>query len=509
MDYLETIKSQNFKEIFDIFFANKPTFAYAGNGSQTPQMTAYNQYEVDGHDVLNTNIRKKKVVYRPIINEANGTPELNTDGSAKTVRSESDVVRVPLPFQYLIVERRIGFLLGNEITYKTIYNEDDKREIALITAIEKIEEDAKSYYKNKEIARRMMSELECAELWYLVEEKGGFWASASQSIGLSQQKYQLKMKVLSPSLNDNLYPLFDNYGDMVAFGRGYKTIEGDKEIERFDVYIAEFTYKYVKRDDWKIDEQAAGGGIIVNEAKKIPIVYHSQKKPEWSNVQGMIDRIEEVLSGHGEMNKYFGEPILAIFGNLIQAINKGDSGKMLQLSENAKASFLALDSPPESIKMEVENLEKFIYAMSQTPNIAFAELKNIGALSGIALKMMFLDAHLAAKSKEEIFGIGIQRRYNLLKSFVGNVLDLSLQQASKSVTIKPVFTPYMPLDLKDAIETLVVSVASEILSKETATEKLEDMGFISDAEQEFERLKTESEERAKLQSSIGANSFGF
>ena len=53
----------------------------------------------------------------------------------------------------------------------------------------------------------------------------------------------------------------------------------------------------------------------------------------------MIDRLEKVLSNHSDMNDYFGEPILAIFGQLIQAINKGESGKILQLSENAKASF--------------------------------------------------------------------------------------------------------------------------------------------------------------------------
>ena len=67
--------------------------------------------------------------------------------------------------------------------------------------------------------------------------------------------------------------------------------------------------------------------------------------------------------------------------------------------------------------MEVDNLEKFIYAMSQTPNISFSEMKELGKdISGFAITLLFLDAHLAVRAKEETFGLGIQRRVNLIQS---------------------------------------------------------------------------------------------
>lgn len=486
VSYLEIINSLKFDEIYQLFFENRPVFEF------TETKDSLNQYHVKDHNVMiNDELhRPDKSIDKAEIG-VDGQPRKDVDGNVMTRKATAKVNRVPLSFQNIIVERRIGFLLGNKIKYDCTFNSKDKKEKLLIDYVYKIQDSAKTDYANKELARRMMSELECAELWYLVEDVAGTWGYIAQAIGISKPKFQLKMKVLSPALKDELYPLKDVFGDMIAFGRKYKLKEDGCEIEHFDIYTAEFTFKYANRGGWALDILAAGGGKVINLTKKIPVVYHSQPKPEWSDVQGMIDRIEKVLSNHGDMNDYFGEPILAIFGQLIQAINKGESGKILQLSENAKASFLALDSPPESIKMEVENLEKFIYALSQTPNISFSELKSIGTLSGIALKMMFMDAHLAVIAKEELFGIGIQRRVNLIKSIIGNVLDVSLNNASQTVSIKPVFTPFMPVNMKEEVDTIGSAVGSGILSKKTATEKLEDLGYIADAVEEQIRLQEE------------------
>lgn len=504
--YLEIIKSGIFSDIQKLFYDNKPKFNYTGD--------VVKEYDVQSHSVMinNEDNRPDKKIFKPVINPVTGEPEIdNNTGKPKTTPSTSKVNRVPASFQEIIVGRRVSFLLGTPVKYDATYDDKSTQEKALVEFVSEIEDSAKTIYKNKELARRMMSEMSCAELWYLTElSEPGFWNYIARKIGIKKPSYQLKMKILSPFLGDVLYPLFDEFGDMIAFARSYKLSEDSKEIDHFDVYTADVTYKYANRENgWALDNLATNSGMIPNPAGKIQIIYYQQEKPEWANVQKMIERLEKLLSNHGDMNDYFGEPILAIFGQLIQAINKGDSGKILQLSENAKASFLALDSPPESIKMEIENLEKFIYGLSQTPNISFAEMKAMGKdISGYAIELLFLDAHLAAIAKEETFGIGIQRRINLIKAFIGNVLDVSLSEASKSVRIKPVFTPYMPKNTKELVDMLSMAVVSEVLSKETATEKMEEAGFIADATLEQERLKGEIAEKAKMQSSIGANAFG-
>jgi SPP1 family phage portal protein len=489
ISYLDIIKTGVYADVRKVFEDNKPSF----------DRSLVDQIDISKHSVaINDKLnRPDKTIYKPVVDDNTGEPVKDPSTNApKTQRSTAKVNRVPAAIQKLIVERRTGFMLGNPVEYNVTADDKNKKDQALIDFIYEIEDNTKTLYKNKEVFRRMISQLEVAELWYLTDEtEKGFWKSLARKTGLSASKLNLKMKVICDELGDVLYPLFDGYGDMVAFARLYKLKEDGLDIEHFDVYTAEMTYKYCNREDWALDSTAPGGGKIPNAAKKIPVIYYSQAKPEWADVQGMIDRLEKVLSNHSDMNDYFGEPILAIFGQLIQAINKGESGKILQLSENAKASFLALDSPPESIKMEVENLQKFIYALSQTPNISFEEMKGLGGdLSGFAITLLFLDAHMACRIKEETFGMGIQRRVNLIKAFIGNVINTSLSESAQTVRLKPVFTPYMPKNIKELIEMVDTAVTAKVMSRKTGTEKLENAGFIPDAAMEIERLQEEATE---------------
>ena len=226
-------------------------------------------------------------------------------------------------------------------------------------------------------------------------------------------------------------------------------------------------------------------------------MYHSQPQPEWADVETLIDRQETNISNHADMNDYFGSPILAVTGKVLGFAQKGESGKILELEHDAKANYLALASKPESIKMEQENIERLIYTMSQTPDISFEQMKtNLGNISGVALRLMFLDAHMAVKMKEEIYGIGLQRRLNLLKACVGTVIDTSLSQAAKAVQLKPIITPYLPANDTELIDNLTVARTGGIISTETA---IEQNPLVPDSDAELVRIqKDKTEELAGI-----------
>ena len=95
--------------------------------------------------------------------------------------------------------------------------------------------------------------------------------------------------------------------------------------------------------------------------------------------------------------------------------------------------------------------------------------------------------------KEEIFGIGVQRRFNLLKAAVGKVIDTSLEAESESVQLIPVITPFLPQNDAEKIENLTVARTGGILSKETAVEQ---NPLVKDPETEMERLKEDSNNEA-------------
>lgn len=468
---LQIITKQSYKEIQLLFSSNAPAF-------EMSQEQAIKEFKVADHDIFDENYRPKKKIVK-------GTGDTNSAGTETTTTDYIDPARIGMSFQQLIVDRRVGFMLNIPVEIDPVYETESEKEQALVKAVNRILSDNKMDYKNKEIARRLMSEMEVAEVWYFVETKK------------AKPKYTLKCNVWSPDLGDKLYPLFDSTGDMIAFARGYKLKENDKDVDHFDVYTSEFEYKYVNRDnEWKLDEEAeavtAEGpkkiNPIPNTVGKIMIVYHSQKKPEWADQGSMIKRYEDSVSNHADMNDYFGSPILAITGEILGFAAKGEQGKILQLVENAKANYLALNSPPESIKMEQENLKELIYTLSQTPDISFSAMKGMGTIAQFTMKAFFMDAHLAVSKKEEIFGIGLQRRFNLLKAAIGKVIDTSLEAESETVQLVPVITPYLPQNDTEKIENLTVAKTSGILSAETAVES---NPLVTDPETEMDRLKND------------------
>jgi SPP1 family phage portal protein len=472
MEALEVIKSQNYKEIVKLFKRQVDIGV---------QEKALKQYDVSQHDVFDKAIRPLRKVSR-----ATTAKDANGDFIREDVWI--DVVRVGLAWQNDITEKRVAFTLSSPVTTNVIFDQETDKEKELVAIVERIQNDNKMDYKNKEILRRKLSELEVAVIWYYVET------------GETKPKYTLKSKIVSPNLGDTLYPLFDKNGHMIAFRRDYQLLDGDKKIEHSDIYTAEFEYKYICKDSvWILDpdvvakakdsEEFIPTNPVPNVAKKILIEYYYQQQPVWHNVQSLIDRHETITSNHGGMNDKFGAPVLVISGEIQGEIIDNQTGSMLQMENDATANYAQLSSEPESISLEQTNLEKFICKMSQTPNITFDQMIKIGQMSGFAAEMLFTDPHMAVRAEEESFGIGLQRRLNIIKAAIGALIDTSLAKEAKTVQLKPIITPYLPKNVTEIIENLGVSVSQGIMSKETAVEQ---NPLIEDAETEIERLKNDA-----------------
>ena len=161
----------------------------------------------------------------------------------------------------------------------------------------------------------------------------------------------------------------------------------------------------------------------------------------------------------------------------------------MQLENGASADYAQLSSEPQSIGLEQTNLEKFIHKMSKTPDISFETMKGVGNIAGVALEMMFMDAHIGVRNIEESFGIGLQRRLNIIKAAIGALIDTSLAAEAKTVQLIPVITPYLPKNTKEDIENLTVAVTGGIMSKETAVEK---NPLVDDTKVEMERMQNDA-----------------
>jgi SPP1 family phage portal protein len=471
MSALEIIKLQDFKEIQKLF--KRPVF-------KVSKADAMKQYQVSEHDVLSN-------VKRPYRKISRDTGRKDTEGNVIRQDVLVDVVRVGISWQDTITETRVGFTLSTPITTNVIWDTESDKEKQLVKLVEKIQNDNKMDYKNKEILRRKLSELEVAEIWYFVET------------GETKPAYTLRCKIVSPQLGDELYPLFDKNGSLIAFRRDYVLNDGQKDIKYSDVYTDEFEYKYVNRDGWILDPDIVAvsketgelvpANPVPNIVGKMLINYYQQLEPCWAKVQTMISRHETITSNHGGMNDKFGNPLFIVSGEIQGEIIDNTTWSVMQVENGATAQYAQLASEPQSIKLEQENLEKFIHKMSKTPDISFEQMKGIGNVAGVALELMFLDAHIGVKNEEETFGIGLQRRLNIIKAAIGALIDTSLANEAKTVQLIPVITPYLPKNIKEDIENLTIAKTGGIISTETAVEK---NPLVDDNEMEMERMKSDA-----------------
>jgi SPP1 family phage portal protein len=295
------------------------------------------------------------------------------------------------------------------------------------------------------------------------------------------------MKILSDRTKDELYPIFSETGDMIAFCRKYTVkVKNSKDVDHFDIYTAEKNVYLIKEEggSWALDEKQ------VESTGKIHVVYWKLDQPDWHDVQSMIDRLETTISNTGDSNDYSGSPITVVEGKVQGFASKGERGKVLEVEKGGSITYLEADNAPESIKLEIETLDSYIKEMTQTPNMTVETIKGLGSVSGIALKLLFTDAHSKAARLWSIFGEGIQRRLNLLKHICG-AIDASKANDSKLLTINPMFTPYLPEDEESWNKMVTESLALGAISKQTAAENLT---FVADPVQEIQRIKEEAKE---------------
>ncbi len=400
-------------------------------------------------------------------------PQIRKDKPIKTESGTSlvEVARLPVPFQKLIVDRAASFLIGEGVGLIADPNTDQEK--ILLQMLKKTWHDNKLDYKTREIARLWMSETECAEYWWF-EDDSELW----QGMGLPTVAGKAKMntQVWAKSKGDLLCPVFDEFDKLKAFGRGYKV--GKKE--HFDLFTETELIYYRKDDNWtEIDRKE-------NLLEKIPVIYYDRDRPEWHDAQDLIERFETLISNFADRNDYFGSPMIVVKGKVTGFAEKGEQGKMITAEQDAEINYLTWDQAPESIKLEKDTLQELIFAVTQTPDISFQQMKGLGAnISGIALELMFLDAMLKALKHQEIFGEIMQRRINLLKKGM-TLISTSLEKVS-GFMIEPEFTFYMPRNLQEQINMLVTATGGRaIMSRKTA---VENNPFVVNSETEFEDIK--------------------
>lgn len=471
------------EEIFKLTEANDIIGELQSKRYSKQPVTGKHKSDLDPlkHKVFNHILRPDKKV-KIDVEDFDDTTKVTNGVTGEGYRIEH-VARIALALQKLIVKRAVSFMFGNPVTIDCIPENDSQT--AVFKAIKRVLSDVKEKSHNRRVARTLFSCTEVAELWYPVEKPNNVYGFPS--------KFKLRCAMFSPLDGDTLYPYFDESGDLKAFSRQFSIEDAKGKVHTFfETYTDEFQMMWrMSADGWKPEE----GYPKTNPIGKIPVVFAQQPQVEWEDVQVLIDRLEKLLSNFADTNDYHAAPKIFVKGTIQGFSKKGESGAILEGDADSDAHYLSWANAPESVKLEIDTLLRMIYTITQTPDISFDSVRGVGAISGVALKLLFMDAHLKVQDHSEVFDEYLQRRLNIVKAFIGQ-FNTKLSSEAEALLAEPVITPYIIKD--EAAELKIWSDANggnAVISQKASFEKA---NLTSDPDADYQQYQDEQSSKSSF-----------
>ena len=465
-----------------------------GRRTELPnKVDLWNDWIPQRHEIL-TN--KEKYPDRKVLEKEAETKFDESTGKTYEVEAKyktEEVNRIAIPLEQDIVNIQTAFTVG--IEPKIYCTPSDESEEKLLNAVKKVFKGNKIKFRNKKIVRSWLSEQEVAEYWYAAEDDS-FWANLWASVkttfgGKVKPNKKLKSAIWSPFRGDTLYPFFNDEGDLVAFSREYKKKVDDSEVTLFMTITDSWVYM------WN-ESSLTEGNSFKHGFEKIPVIYTYRPEAYCAKIKTFRVRLEKLLSSYADCIDYHFFPLLKLIGDVVGFAGK-TKDRIVKLENGADAQYLTWSQVPDTVKFEAENLTNMAYGMTNTPRISFEEMKGIGNVSGVALKLMFMGAHMAVSNHAEDIEDFLQRRINFLVSALGTINPSEFSGASKTIDIETEVVPYMIDDINSNVTTAVAAVSGGVWSRR------EGVMFAGNADRVEEELKEIEEDMKKQQEAAPAN----
>lgn len=389
------------------------------------------------------------------------------------------VTRFSLPLQRLATKRMTELIFG--IPIKRVYHYDDGDENAKRAAniMEAIFQKNRIDSINLERGKMLYAACECVTLWYSQE-------MATQYAG-EISPLKLRCKNYSPMKGDTLYPLFDEYDDLIALSVEYTYTENNQTIRYFDTYTADEHVRWCSKDGKSYEELREKITL-----QKITGVYISRQEPIWEDQSQNVYEAEWTLSRNGNYIRKNAKPIWVVCSDDEIKLGKeeGDNGgrAILQYPAGATAGYATWPQAIESIKYQVEEIKRDFFMMLQLPDMSMENMKAT-PMSGEARKMMFIDAQLKVLDEKGIWLEAFDREINVVRAFM-KLMYPSLTQAIETLQVENVITPYTINDEGEQITNLMNATGGKaIMSQKTAIRYLD---YCNDVDKEMQQIADES-----------------
>lgn len=410
----------------------------------------------------------------PVMNRAVYPDIVNDDGTTDRV------TRVTIALQQLAVKRMTELVCG--IPVKRIYKAETDGQRKIARTIEKIFERNRIDSLNIERCNMLYAGCEVMTLWYAVEQPNDLYGFHCP--------LKLRCRNFSPMAGDELYPLFDEYGDMIALSVGYTRKVVGKTVSYFDAYTADRHIKWSNEatSAWSVveDEQITLG--------KIPGIYMFRPTPIWEETSHIVTEIEWALSRNGNYLRKNSKPIFVVFAD--EQISYGDEQdekkefrSILQYPQGSSAQYVTWQQAIENLKYYVGELRNLFFTRLQLPDWSYEKMSQ-QALSGESRKQLFIDAQLKVKDESGRLLEFFDREVNVIKAFLKAVMPDSEAKDIDALPVESQITPFTITDEKDTITNLMTANGGKAIISQR--EAIENLGWSDDVDKTMQEIADEN-----------------
>ena len=398
------------------------------------------------------------------------------------------MTRVTYAIQKQAVKRMKELMFTIPVKRKyTTKSEQEKKAATIMEAIFK-----KNHIDsvNLKRAHRLFASCEIITIWFAQKQDTIYAGETS--------KLKLRCRTYSPMDGDELYPLFDEYDDMIALSIAYSRYEGQDKVNYFDTYTADAHYRWRQTaksgTDWELDTEPEPISI-----QKIQGCYLYRPEPIWEDQSDNGYELEWALSRNGNYLRKNSRPTWVIYTDSSRPTNPNkqepaddNAGRnILRYGQKDRAEYATWNQAIESLKFHTEELRRNIHTTLQLPDMSMEQMKAT-PMSGEARKMLFIDCQMKVTDEAGDWIEFFDREVNVVREFC-KLMFPKLAGAFDTLTVENVITPYQINSLSDDIKDGTNATNGKaVASRRTIVRRL---GLVPEEELEDELEQIEKEEQ--------------
>lgn len=404
----------------------------------------------------------------PVMNKAKYPDIVSEDGVEY-------VTRVTCDLQRLATKRMTELCCG--IPVKRVYKPENDTQKEVAAYIEAVFDRNRIDSVNIERLNMLFAGCEVMTLWYAVESGNNLYGFDS--------RLKFRCRNFSPMLGDDLYPLFDEYGDMVAMSVGYTRKVGKKSVQFLDAYTSTKHCKYSNANgEW---EEVENEDISVN---KIPAVYMNRPTPIWEDSSRIVYEIEWALSRNGNYLRKNSKPIFVVLADeVIQFGDEKPENKefkaVMQYPKGSTAQYVTWTQAIENLKFYVSELRSMFFTQLQLPDWSYEKMSQ-QALSGESRKQLFIDAQMKVHDESGRLLEGFDREINVIKAFLKTTLPERYHADIDDLKVETKITPFSITDTKETVDMLMTANGGEPIMSQR--ESIEEFGHTDNVDRTLEEI---------------------